>query len=389
MRATTKRQAPPRTLLRSRSPRRSKHQNGKIGVADPASDSPDETDNRGNSVVFKKMDIINSEREKTKAPKKFAWMDSDDEAVDSDEEKDHKAPSQERAVEWTNNGSEKGASTSISISSAKDVSSFGAMMILVDDLKDNGTLTSSPPSEIADVCCALARFKLYDGEFLEKVLVPALRSMLSKGLTLGTPMIDPDLLPSSANQTAMAQTAPQESTKFTVKEVIEMTIALASLNAAEVLGDIFAMTATTLTPYGKSIGKANRRLLIEAYEKNGHEDEIEWLKYCPLPAGENGEAPPVQGSKVAGLNSVGLHMKPGFAICKEFAKMGTCHRGSECLLDHPEEAKLRFNEDNLPFRPWEKSCSYYLTTGSCDYKRTCKWHHPNLTSQYRRGQPQR
>eukprot|EP00397_Hematodinium_sp_SG-2012_P023052 GEMP01023925.1.p1 GENE.GEMP01023925.1~~GEMP01023925.1.p1 ORF type:complete len:395 (+),score=63.54 GEMP01023925.1:54-1238(+) len=105
------------------------------------------------------------------------------------------------------------------------------------------------------------------------------------------------------------------------------------------------------------------------------------------------------GGAPAGINSLGLPIRPASQACPFFTKTGSCSYGESCKWDHPEEycalagnnsgmgafpnkrpVKVEtaqgFNSLGFPLRPGQGPCSFYMKTGSCSYGNTCKWDHP-------------
>ncbi|XP_024021124.1 zinc finger CCCH domain-containing protein 37 isoform X1 [Morus notabilis] len=110
----------------------------------------------------------------------------------------------------------------------------------------------------------------------------------------------------------------------------------------------------------------------------------------------------------------GLPERPSEAPCAFYLKTGTCKFGSTCKFHHPKDIQLPsaghdngssqhesakkegtagdsnvlkscvsfipaiyYNTKELPIRPGEPDCPFYLKTGSCKYGATCRYNHPD------------
>ncbi|KAL4568267.1 hypothetical protein LXL04_023875 [Taraxacum kok-saghyz] len=63
--------------------------------------------------------------------------------------------------------------------------------------------------------------------------------------------------------------------------------------------------------------------------------------------------------------------------CK-FYPTGVCKNGEKCKFDHSiTEFKQIFNIMGLPIRLGEQDCSFYMRNGTCNFGKSCKFHHPD------------
>ncbi|KAL9241291.1 hypothetical protein vseg_015419 [Gypsophila vaccaria] len=72
-----------------------------------------------------------------------------------------------------------------------------------------------------------------------------------------------------------------------------------------------------------------------------------------------------------------LPERPDQPECRYFMSNGGCKHGSNCKFHHPKE-KLAQNlgPHGLPLRPEENTCAYFSSYGMCIYGPTCKFNHP-------------
>ncbi|XP_057817520.1 zinc finger CCCH domain-containing protein 8 isoform X1 [Cryptomeria japonica] len=85
--------------------------------------------------------------------------------------------------------------------------------------------------------------------------------------------------------------------------------------------------------------------------------------------------------------------RPGEAECPYYMKTGICKFGAKCKFHHPKdrvensksldhkadgsEAKsAESNGEQLPNRPGEPECDYFMKTGNCKFGAKCKFDHP-------------
>ncbi|KAK6918806.1 Zinc finger, CCCH-type [Dillenia turbinata] len=76
-----------------------------------------------------------------------------------------------------------------------------------------------------------------------------------------------------------------------------------------------------------------------------------------------------------------LPERPDQPECRYFIQTGSCKYGSDCKFHHPKDkfAQMAVNTLGplgLPLRPGQAVCSYYSTYGLCNYGATCKFDHP-------------
>ncbi|GAB5030042.1 zinc finger ccch type domain containing protein expressed [Nannochloropsis oceanica] len=82
-----------------------------------------------------------------------------------------------------------------------------------------------------------------------------------------------------------------------------------------------------------------------------------------------------------GLNKESYPRRPGETQCTFFLKTGTCKYKMSCKFDHPPEAiqqTLQLQSTPYPLRPGELQCAYYLKTGKCKFGATCRFDHPPM-----------
>ncbi|CAA2956855.1 zinc finger CCCH domain-containing 32-like isoform X1 [Olea europaea subsp. europaea] len=88
-----------------------------------------------------------------------------------------------------------------------------------------------------------------------------------------------------------------------------------------------------------------------------------------------------------------LPERPGEPDCKYYMRTGGCKYGSSCRYNHPpnwvvSNTNCVLSPLGLPLRPGVQACSFYLQRGRCKFGRTCKFDHPmgdgkyNSTSSY-------
>ncbi|XP_021891180.1 zinc finger CCCH domain-containing protein 37 [Carica papaya] len=75
-----------------------------------------------------------------------------------------------------------------------------------------------------------------------------------------------------------------------------------------------------------------------------------------------------------------LPERPGQPDCPYFMKTQRCKFGFKCRFNHPrdklETVGATENPGALPERPFEPQCAFYMKTGQCKFGPTCKFHHP-------------
>ncbi|MFS7999385.1 putative transcription factor C3H family [Helianthus anomalus] len=82
-----------------------------------------------------------------------------------------------------------------------------------------------------------------------------------------------------------------------------------------------------------------------------------------------------------------LPVRPSEPECRYFMKTGTCKDGSACKYHHPRENMVKtdassFGPFGLPFRPGQPVCPYYCLYGICKYGSGCKYDHPLMVYSY-------
>ncbi|KAG5570464.1 hypothetical protein H5410_060230 [Solanum commersonii] len=80
--------------------------------------------------------------------------------------------------------------------------------------------------------------------------------------------------------------------------------------------------------------------------------------------------------------------RPGEKDCAHYMQTRTCKFGDSCKFDHPiwvpeggipnwtEGSVQNPGVSDLPERPSEQQCTFYMNTGTCKFGATCKFHHP-------------
>ncbi|KAI5329626.1 hypothetical protein L3X38_029023 [Prunus dulcis] len=87
-----------------------------------------------------------------------------------------------------------------------------------------------------------------------------------------------------------------------------------------------------------------------------------------------------------------LPQRPGQPVCIYFSTTGDCEFKSNCKYHHPKNQtavspSCALNDKGLPLRPQQQVeelpqrpgqpvCIYFSTTGDCEFKSNCKYHHP-------------
>ncbi|KAI3497261.1 hypothetical protein L1887_39750 [Cichorium endivia] len=82
-----------------------------------------------------------------------------------------------------------------------------------------------------------------------------------------------------------------------------------------------------------------------------------------------------------------LPERPGEPECRYFMNTGNCKYGSDCKYHHPKEkiaqmAASSLGPLGLPLRPGQAVCSYYSLYGICKFGPTCKYDHPLMGYSY-------
>ncbi|XP_024960638.1 zinc finger CCCH domain-containing protein 63-like isoform X2 [Cynara cardunculus var. scolymus] len=85
-----------------------------------------------------------------------------------------------------------------------------------------------------------------------------------------------------------------------------------------------------------------------------------------------------------------LPERPGEPECRYFMNTGNCKYGSDCKYHHPKEkiaqmAASSLGPLGLPLRPGQAVCSYYSLYGICKFGPTCKYDHPLVGYSYNYG----
>jgi len=71
--------------------------------------------------------------------------------------------------------------------------------------------------------------------------------------------------------------------------------------------------------------------------------------------------------------------REGEPDCRDFLRTGRCKYGDSCKYHHPTggaKPPSNPNEPPFPIRPNDPPCQYYLKNGTCKFGQTCKFHHP-------------
>ncbi|KAL8209655.1 hypothetical protein R6Q57_006387 [Mikania cordata] len=85
-----------------------------------------------------------------------------------------------------------------------------------------------------------------------------------------------------------------------------------------------------------------------------------------------------------------LPERPGEPKCRYFMNTGNCKYGSDCKYHHPKEKTAQTVASSLgplglPLRPGHLVCSYYSLYGTCKFGPTCKYDHPLVGYAYNYG----
>lgn len=101
--------------------------------------------------------------------------------------------------------------------------------------------------------------------------------------------------------------------------------------------------------------------------------------------GEQVTGGPVDLSK-PGISN--LPERPDQPECKFFMSTGSCKYGSNCKFHHPKERVAHtLGPHGLPCRPGEDVCGHFCSYGVCKYGSTCKFDHPVYVASYFIGMP--
>ncbi|KAM7503689.1 hypothetical protein LguiB_002593 [Lonicera macranthoides] len=107
-----------------------------------------------------------------------------------------------------------------------------------------------------------------------------------------------------------------------------------------------------------------------------------------------GSMSPVSSTGIVGefpfptsVSSHQLPERPDQPECRYFMNTGSCKYGTECKYNHPREkiaqlASSSLGPLGLPLRPGQAVCSYYSLYGLCKYGPTCKFDHPLMGYPY-------
>ncbi|WOK99943.1 hypothetical protein Cni_G08655 [Canna indica] len=75
-----------------------------------------------------------------------------------------------------------------------------------------------------------------------------------------------------------------------------------------------------------------------------------------------------------------LPERPDQPECQYYMKTGSCKFGTSCKYHHPKErnhaAATTIGPLGLPLNPGQPMCAFYATYGSCKYGTSCKFDHP-------------
>ncbi|KAI3828070.1 hypothetical protein L1987_02166 [Smallanthus sonchifolius] len=85
-----------------------------------------------------------------------------------------------------------------------------------------------------------------------------------------------------------------------------------------------------------------------------------------------------------------LPERPGEPECRYFMNTGDCKYGPDCKYHHPKEKTAQMAANplgplGLPLRPGHAVCSYYSLYGICKFGPTCKYDHPLVGYSYNYG----
>lgn len=94
-----------------------------------------------------------------------------------------------------------------------------------------------------------------------------------------------------------------------------------------------------------------------------------------------------QAAAAYSFTSSNLPERPGEPECRYFMHTGNCKYGSNCKYHHPKEkfaqmAATSLGPLGLPLRPGQAVCSYYSLYGICKFGPTCKYDHPLMGYSY-------
>lgn len=111
-----------------------------------------------------------------------------------------------------------------------------------------------------------------------------------------------------------------------------------------------------------------------------------------------GSLSPASATSILGVSGSNGHVYPMASVsqlperpeqpeCRYFMSTGNCKYGSDCKYHHPREkiaqvAASSLGPLGLPLRPGHAVCSYYSLYGLCKYGPTCRFDHPLLGYSY-------
>ncbi|GLU07433.1 hypothetical protein SLE2022_243930 [Rubroshorea leprosula] len=96
---------------------------------------------------------------------------------------------------------------------------------------------------------------------------------------------------------------------------------------------------------------------------------------------------PSTGPSSSSLMEQSFPERPGEPECQYYMKTGDCKFRASCKYHHPRDRVVpRINcalsSLGLPLRPGVQACSFYLQNGHCKFGSTCKFDHPIGTMRY-------
>ncbi|KAL9244299.1 hypothetical protein vseg_018090 [Gypsophila vaccaria] len=111
------------------------------------------------------------------------------------------------------------------------------------------------------------------------------------------------------------------------------------------------------------------------------------LVYNPMNSGEL-----ISGAQadLSTMTISNLPERPDQPECRYFMSTGGCKYGSNCKFHHPKgRIAHSLGPHGLPLRPGEEICGHFSTYGICKYGPTCKFNHPiaGYISSYYYGMP--
>lgn len=101
----------------------------------------------------------------------------------------------------------------------------------------------------------------------------------------------------------------------------------------------------------------------------------------PGPAGSYPHVPSSAGQSSPSAKEHQLPERPGEPDCQYYMKTGNCKFGASCRYHHPPDrgasaAACVLGPLGLPLRPGAQPCTFYMQNGYCKFGPTCKFDHP-------------